>query len=408
MHKDHLIVNDPVYGFIQVPRGLLCEIVEHPMFQRLGRIRQLGMASVVYPGAQHTRKQHSLGAFYLMQEALRSLREKGHFIFDSEMEAVEAAILMHDLGHGPYSHVLESVFVSSVSHEDLSLAMMKKINEEMHGALSLAIKIFEGEYPKSFLHELICSQLDMDRLDYLCRDSFYTGVIEGNIGAARIINMLDMVDDRLVVRSKGIYSVENYLMARRLMYWQVYLHKTAVGAEQVLRSALRRAKYLIHNGEQLFTTPSLHYFLSRDLDRQQFFESPEPLMEYAKLDDSDIIVSLKNWMDHPDKVLSVLSTAFIERRLFRTEVFEGALPEGLLEEYRQQTARKYGISYDETEYFVATKTIEKEMYTVASAGIGMLFPNGEVKDVSEVSHIVKNDNRELCDSKLYVFSPSFI
>ena len=408
MHKDLLIVNDPVYGFIEVPRGLLCRIIEHPLFQRLGRIRQLGMASVVYPGAQHTRKQHSLGAFYLMQEALYSLKEKGHFIFDSEVEAVEAAILMHDMGHGPYSHVLESVFVQSVSHEDLSLAMMQRINEELHGELSLAISIFKGEYPKTFLHELICSQLDMDRLDYLCRDSFYTGVIEGNIGAARIIKMLDMVDDRLVVRSKGIYSVENYLMARRLMYWQVYLHKTAVGAEHVLRSALRRAKFLVHNGIELFATPSLYYFLSRDLDQESFFSSTAPLDEYANLDDSDIIVSVKNWMHHSDKVLSVLATAFIERRLFRTEIFAGDLPDGLIEEYRWRTAKEYGISYDETDYFVATKTIEKEMYSITSSGIGLLFPDGEVKDVSKVSNIVKSDDRELSDSKLYVFSPSFL
>ena len=408
MHKDHLIINDPVYGFINIPRGLLCHIIEHPWFQRLGRIRQLGMASIVYPGAQHTRKQHSLGAFYLMQEALDGLSEKGHFIFDSEVEAAEAAILLHDIGHGPYSHVLESVFIQGVTHEEISLAMMKVMNEELRGGLSLAINIYKGEYPKSFLRALICSQLDVDRLDYLCRDSFYTGVAEGNIGAARIIHMLDMVDDRLVVRAKGIYSVENYLMARRLMYWQVYLHKTAVGAEFILRSALRRAKYLVSNGVQLFATPSLYYFLSHDIQGKDFFGSPRSLEEYANLDDSDIIVSLKNWMKHPDKVLSLLSTAFINRILFNTEIFEGELPAGLLEEYRERTASKYGLSYDETEYFVSTKIIKKEMYTTTSAGIGLVFPNGEVKDISTVSNLVKSENKDLVDSKMYVFSPSFV
>ena len=405
MHKGNLIVNDPVYGFINIPRGLLCQIIDHPWFQRLGRIRQLGMASIVYPGAQHTRKQHSLGAYHLMQETLRSLVEKGHFIFDSEIEAAEAAILLHDIGHGPYSHVLESVFVEGLSHEELSLAMMERMNEEFRGELSLGIKIFKDDYPKHFLHELICSQLDMDRLDYLCRDSFYTGVIEGNIGAARIIKTLDLAADRLVVRHKGIYSVENYLMARRLMYWQVYLHKTAVGAEQLLRSALNRAKYLARNGLELFATSSLHYFLYNDITAKSFFEREESLERYADLDDSDIMVSLKAWSHHPDKVLSLLSSSFVERRLFKTDIYEGALPDGLIDVLRQRTAEKYLLTYDETDYFVSVKSIEKEMYTMSSAGIGMLYPDGNVKDVSEVSNIVHSDSCDLSDRKLYVFYP---
>lgn len=405
MNKDNLIISDPVYGFINVPRGLLCRLISHPWFQRLGRIHQLGMASMVYPGAQHTRKQHSLGAYHLMQETLRSLIQKGHFIFDSEIEAAEAAILLHDIGHGPYSHVLESVFVKGLSHEEISLAMMKRINEEMHGELSLAIKIFQDEYAKHFLHELICSQLDMDRLDYLCRDSFYTGVIEGNIGAARIIKTLDLADDRLVVHYKGIYSVENYLMARRLMYWQVYLHKTAVGAEQLLRSALKRAKYLANSGIELFATSSLHYFLYNEIIAENFFDHEESLERYADLDDSDIMVALKAWSRHSDKVLSLLSSAFVERRLFKTDIYEGNLPEGYLEDLRQRTACKYGLTYEETEYFVSVKTIEKEMYTVHSEGIGMLFPDGNIKELSEVSNIVRSDNCDLSDSKLYVFYP---
>ena len=407
MHKGNLIINDPVYGFINIPRGLLCQIISHPLFQRLGRIHQLGMASIVYPGAQHTRKQHSLGACHLMQETLRGLVEKGHFIFDSEIEAAEAAILLHDVGHGPYSHVLESVFVKGLTHEDLSLAMMERMNEEFRGDLNLAIKIFRDDYPKHFLHELICSQLDMDRLDYLCRDSFYTGVIEGNIGAARIIKTLDLVDDRLVVRHKGIYSVENYLMARRLMYWQVYLHKTAVGAEQLLRSALKRAKYLSNKGIGVFATSSLHYFLYNEITKENFFASSEPLEKYADLDDSDIVVALKSWARHPDKVLSMLSSAFIERRLFKTDIYEGEIPHGLLEQLRLRTAECLGLSYEETDYFVSVKTIEKEMYTMSSEGIGMLYPDGTVKDVSEVSNIVRSDNNEMSDRKIYVFYPDF-
>ena len=228
---DSKIINDPVFGFIKIPRGLLYNIVEHPLFQRLNRINQLGLASVVYPGARHTRFQHSLGAFYLMTEAVRSLQEKGNFIFDSEAEAVEAAILMHDIGHGPFSHVLENTLIHGISHEEISLMMMEKINSDFNGQLNLAISIFKGEYGKNFLHQLISSQLDMDRLDYLRRDSFYTGVTEGNIGSARIIKMLNVINDSLVVEHKGIYSLENYLTTRRLMYWQVYLHRTCVAYE---------------------------------------------------------------------------------------------------------------------------------------------------------------------------------
>ena len=246
--NDTKIINDPVFGFIKIPRGLLYDIVKHPLMQRLNRINQLGLASVVYPGARHTRFQHSLGAFHLMSEAILSLQQKGLFIFDSEAEAVQAAILMHDIGHGPFSHVLENTLIRGISHEDISLLMMEQINRDLGGQLNLAISIFKDEYPKRFLHQLISSQLDMDRLDYLRRDSFFTGVTEGNIGSARIIKMLNVVDDRLVVEQKGIYSLENYLTTRRLMYWQVYLHKTAVAYEKVLVNMLTRSKDLARQG----------------------------------------------------------------------------------------------------------------------------------------------------------------
>ena len=243
--NEHKIINDPVFGFIKIKRGLLYDIVSHPLFQRLNRINQLGLTSVVYPGARHTRFQHSLGAFHLMSEAVKSLTEKGIYIFDSEAEAVQAAILMHDIGHGPFSHVLEHTLIHGISHEDISLMMMEQINRDLRGELNLAISIFKDEYPNKIYHQLISSQLDMDRLDYLRRDSFYTGVTEGNIGSARIIKMLNVKDDRLVVEAKGIYSIENYLTTRRLMYWQVYLHKTTVGYEKILVNALLRAKKLV-------------------------------------------------------------------------------------------------------------------------------------------------------------------
>src|SRR5574344_2111604 len=302
--NDCKIINDPVFGFIKIPKGLLYDIVRHPLMQRLNRINQSGLASVVYPGARHTRFQHSLGAFHLMSEAIVSLQQKGVFIFDSEAEAVEAAILMHDIGHGPFSHVLEDTLIHGISHEDISLLMMEQINKDMGGKLNLAISIFKDEYPNKIFHQLISSQLDMDRLDDLRRDSFFTGVTEGNIGSARIIKMLDVADDKLVIESKGIYSIENYLTSRRLMYWQVYLHKTAVAYEKVLINTLNRAKYLAKQGETLFAPPALHYFLYHDVDQLWFRTHDEALQYYEELDDSDIWSTLKVWMHHSDKILS--------------------------------------------------------------------------------------------------------
>ena len=274
------IIIDPVFGFINVPKGLLLNIVKHPFMQRLRRIKQNGLASEVYPGAQHTRFQHSLGAFHLMTQAILTLEQKGIFIFDSEAEAVEAAILMHDIGHGPFSHVLEHTLINGISHEDISLMMMEKMNKELNGALTLAIAIFKNTYPKKFLHQLISSQLDMDRLDYLRRDSFFTGVNEASVGSARIIKMLNIVDDTLVVDAKGIYSIENYLTSRRLMYWQVYLHKTTVASEKVLINALLRAKELVQRGEKLFAPPALLYFLEKKVDKEYFINHEEAFENY--------------------------------------------------------------------------------------------------------------------------------
>ena len=385
---DSKTIIDPVFGFINIPRGLLLDIVKHPLLQRLTRIKQLGMASVVYPGAQHTRFQHSLGAFHLTSEAIRTLTQKGIFIFDSEAEAVMAAILLHDVGHGPFSHVLEHTLINGISHEDISLMMMDSINKEMQGRLTLAIKIFKDEYPKRFLHQLISSQLDMDRLDYLRRDSFYTGVHEGNIGSARIIKMLNVADDRLVIDHKGIYSIENYLTSRRLMYWQVYLHKTTVACEKILVNALLRAKHLANEGRKLFASPALHYFLYNDVDAELFLSHPEALNYYKQLDDNDIWCAMKVWADNEDKILSLLAKDLLERRLFKVEIFEEPVVTSHIREIQQQLAARYGISIEDTRYLMSIDTMQKDMYDIHDDHIDILYNDGTMKDIAEASEIL--------------------
>lgn len=374
--NDYKVINDPVFGFIKVPRGLLLDIVKHRLFQRLSRIKQLGMASVVYPGAQHTRFQHSLGAFHLMSEAILSLQQKGIFIFDSEAEALKAAILLHDVGHGPFSHVLEHTLISGISHEQISLMMMEEMNREMQGRLTLAIKIFKDDYPKRFLHQLISSQLDMDRLDYLRRDSFFTGVTEGNIGSARIIKMLNVVDDRLVVEQKGIYSIENYLTSRRLMYWQVYLHKTTVAYEKTLVCLLRRAKYLAQRGDEVFATPALRYFLYNNVTAEHFDADPQALANYELLDDNDIWASVKTWMSHPDRVLSLLATDLAERKIFRVEVSREPFADADVQALQQQLAKAFGVTFEDAAYLMSVNTIQKDMYD----------PSEEQIDILQTSH----------------------
>lgn len=386
--SDRKIINDPVFGFINIPKGLLYEIVQHPLLQRLTRIKQLGLSSVVYPGAQHTRFQHSLGAFYLTSEAITQLTAKGNFIFDSEAEAVQAAILMHDIGHGPFSHVLENTLVNGVSHEDISLLLMEEINKDVKGQLNLAIQIFKDQYPKKFLHQLISSQLDMDRLDYLRRDSFYTGVTEGNIGSARIIKMLNVKDDHLVVESKGIYSIENFLMSRRLMYWQVYLHKTAVACEKMLISALLRAKELANKGEELFSSPALRFFLYHHIDEKEFYSNPECLRQYVQLDDNDIWTALKVWSQHPDPVLSTLSAGMINRKLFKVEVTDSPIHKERKDEILRRISTQLHISLKEARYFLSTSVIEKDMYSKEDDSIEILYNNGTTKDIAEASDML--------------------
>jgi len=392
------IINDPVFGFIKIPDGLLMDIVNHPTIQRLSRIKQLGLASMVYPGAQHTRFQHSLGAFHLMSEAILSLSQKGVFIFDSEAEAVQAAILLHDIGHGPFSHVLENTLIQGISHEEISLFLMKEMNKDLGGRLTLAINIFEDKYPKAFLHQLISSQLDMDRLDYLCRDSFFTGVAEGKIASDRIIKMLDVREDRLMVQAKGIYSIENYLTSRRLMYWQVYLHKTAVACEKILINILKRAKTLQLNGENLFASPALHYFISNNIGKDWINnKKEETIFWYKQLDDSDIWSAIKVWQGHHDKVLSILSKDLINRETFKVKVYDEPVDRMQLEDIEKKIREKYQLSQEESHYFINYSTIRKDMYSMNDDQIDILYKDGSYKDITQASELF---NVELLSKKI--------
>lgn len=391
------IINDPVFGFINIPNDFVYALICHPNLQRLNRIRQLGLAPFVYPGAQHTRFHHSIGAMYLMDEALRTLREKGHNITEEEYNGALAAILMHDIGHGPFSHVLEHTLVTSVHHEAISLLMMEQMNREWHGALQTAIDIFIDRHPKGYLHQLVSGQLDMDRLDYLRRDSFFTGVSEGNIGSARIIKMLNLKDDRLVVESKGIYSIENFLMSRRLMYWQVYLHKTAVAAEKMLINTLRRARHLSMEGKELFASPALSYFLRNDPTLDDFKGDCEALYRFMDLDDNDIWTALKVWSTNDDTVLSVMSEAMVNRRLFKIEISEQPFREERTEKMKKIFAEKYRISLEEAACFISSDKLSTDMYNERDDSIDILYKDGSVKDISRASDML---NIELLSKKV--------
>ena len=386
-----MIINDPVHGFIEIPKGLLTTLVKHPAFVRLSRIEQLGPTSYVYPGGCHSRFSHSIGTLHLITEALRILQRKGCIITSEEAEAAKAAMLLHDLGHGPMSHSLEGNFVYGLSHEDMTLLLMQQLNVELNGKLSLAITIFRDEYPKHFLHELICSQLDMDRLDYLCRDSFFAGVREGNIGAERIIKMLNVKDDRLVVEQKGIYTIENYLMARRLMYWQVYLHKTALAAREALHTALCRAVELTSRGYTLPASAVLNYFLQNRIDRQFIESHPEALANYLLLDDSDIISALKQWMSCDDKVLSLLAANYINRNLYKARELSAPPTAAELEPIRQAAADKLGIEAEDTHYFVRPLKVSQMLYSTSDDHITILMKDGLVRDISEFSELLHSE-----------------
>nr|WP_320039395.1 HD domain-containing protein [uncultured Bacteroides sp.] len=388
MTNERKIVNDPVFGFINIPGGLLYNIISHPLLYRLTRIKQMGLSSVVYPGAQHTRFQHSLGAFHLMSEAIAQLRNKGNEITQEESDGVLAAILLHDIGHGPFSHVLEDTIVKGISHEEISLLFMEKMNKGMNGQLDLAISIFKDEYHKKFLHQLVSGQLDMDRLDYLRRDSFYTGVIEGNIGSARIIKMLDVKDDHLVVESKGIYSIENFLTARRLMYWQVYLHKTSVAYEQMLINSLLRAKELASKGVELFASPALRFFLYNNIDSKEFYRNSTCLENFGQLDDNDIWTALKVWSNHSDKVLSTLSHGLINRNIFKVEISSDPVSEERMESLVDKISRSVQINKEDAVYLISTSSIEKNMYDPADDSIDIIYKDGTIKNIAEASDML--------------------
>ena len=376
------ILNDPIYGFIQIPNSLIFDIIEHPYFQRLRRISQMGFSNLVYPGANHTRFHHALGCIHLMQKAIRVLRFKQVEISKDEENGLLIAILLHDIGHGAFSHALEHSIVDNISHEEISLKFMKKLNNEFDNKLSLAIEIFEGKYHRKFLCQLISSQLDIDRLDYLRRDSFYTGVTEGNISSDRLIAMMNVKNDELVIEQKGIYSVEKFLIARRLMYWQVYLHKTGLVAENMLVNVLKRAKELANKGEELFATKPLKYFLYNQINEENF--SDETLKMFSKLDDYDILSAIKEWIHHPDKVLSLLSEMIINRKLFRIEIQKEEISKEKQQKKKTKFLEKINISEKEVNYFVFTQKISNQAYSLDKP-IFILNKKGKLNDISKAS-----------------------
>ena len=406
---NYKIINDPVHGFISIAGELLFSLVEHPLLQRLRRIRQLGLTSYVYPGALHTRFHHALGAMHLMQEAIDTLRLKGIEITDQEAEATLSAILLHDIGHGPFSHALEHSIVSGITHEEISLIFMKQLNEEFGGKLDMAIRIFTNEYPKKFLHQLVSGQLDTDRLDYLKRDSFFTGVSEGVINTERIIKMLTVKDDELMVEDKGIYSIEKFIVARRLMYWQVYYHKTVVAAENMLISLLKRAKSLMLQGESLFATPSLLFFLNHHVDANDFFTKKEVSNWFAQLDDYDILSAMKVWASHPDPVLSTLSEGLISRKLFRTIIRNEAFTAEEIAKVRHAISLDQpGLSEYDISYFISQGSITNNAYNHESDKIKLLYRNGEVKDITESSDQINVSLLSGARSKYFLSFPKNI
>lgn len=403
--KKSKILNDPIYGFVTMPGELVSELINHPYFQRLRRIKQLGMTNLVYPGALHTRFHHAIGAMHLMTEAIDVLRSKDIEITEEEAEAVTIAILLHDVGHGPFSHALEHSIARNISHEDFSALLMERLNDQFKGRLSLAIKIFNNQYKKKFLHQLVSSQLDMDRLDYLKRDSFFTGVSEGVISSERIIKMLNVKNDQLVVEEKGIYSIEKFIIARRLMYWQVYLHKTVVAAENMLVNILKRAKELSSQGAELFATPALAVFLKNNYNKKDFIEYPGLLETFALLDDYDIFASVKVWMHHPDKILSDLCTSLVERRLFRIELKKEKTGTSYKQQLIAKAAKKFRVTEKEAQYYVCSGEVENSAYKSNIVKINILMNDGKVLDIAEGSDQLNTDVLSKTVKKYFICYP---
>jgi HD superfamily phosphohydrolase len=384
--KSHKILNDPVYGFITIPSELIFSIIDHPYFQRLRRIKQLGLTDYVYPGALHTRFHHAIGAMHLMSITLDNLRNKGNEISDKEYEAALIAILLHDIGHGPFSHALEFSLLKDIPHESLSLLIIDHLNKQLNGQLDLALKIFKGQYERKFFNQLVSSQLDIDRLDYLQRDCFFTGVSEGTIGADRIIKMMDIKNDQLVVEEKGIYSIENFLSARRLMYWQVYLHKTTVSAEKMLINLIKRGKEIQQNGIWLEGTEELLFFLKNDYSLEDFRNSDEVLHTFLTLDDYDIWGAIKHWKNQKDYILRNISQMFLNRNLFKITLSNAAFSAPELEKLRSKTSQSLGIKEQDLPYFFNHGTISNHAY-MATERILILTKKGEIMDIEQAADL---------------------
>ncbi len=396
------IVNDPVYGFIHIPNAFILDLIEHPYFQRLCRISQMGLSYLVYPGARHTRFHHALGCMFLMQQAIQTLRYKHIEITPEQEEALYIAILLHDIGHGPFSHAMEHSIVEGISHEEISLAFMQALNEQFEGRLSLAIEIFQKKYKKQFMNQLISSQLDMDRLDYLKRDSFYSGVSEGNINSQRIIAMLTVKDDTLIVEEKGIYSIEEFLVARRLMYWQVYLHKTSIGAEFVLVKLLARVKELTHQGKKLPMTTALRFFVENHITKETF--DSHALELFAQLDDYDIISGLKEWQHGEDWVLAKLSQMILNRDLLRVRLYKSPVEKEKVQELLREAAEQLQIPEELATYFVFTGEISNTAYRKDEQNILIYTKNNKIIDVTKASDQMNLDALATKVTKYYLCS----
>ena len=400
------ILNDPVYGFITLNKGILLNIVDHPYFQRLGRIKQLGLTYLVYPGAHHTRFHHAIGAAHLMEQAVQTLKENGITISNDEKMAVILAILLHDIGHGPFSHALENSFVRGINHEEISKFFMHSLNYNFGGDLTLAIEIFNDQYPKRFLHDLVSSQLDMDRLDYLKRDSFFTGVSEGVVSNQRIIKMFSVVNDEIVIKEKGIYSIEKFIVARRLMYWQVYLHKTVLSAEFLLAKILERARELLNSGSNLFTVPNLKYFLTKSITKDNVSQV-EFLNHFSKIDDYDILTCIKVWTEDNDKVISKLSEMLINRSLLKVKISAKKFSNEEMEKILKSNQKALGFSNDEMQYFVFQKEMENNAYDPRKDEIKILFNDGTLKDITKASDNLNISALSKSVKNYYLFAPNF-
>ncbi|WP_410221779.1 HD domain-containing protein [Pedobacter sp.] len=381
------IINDPVYGFITIPSDLIYDLISHPYFQRLRYIKQLGMTHLVYPGALHTRFHHALGAMHLMGLSLEVLRNKGHFISAEEEEAATIALLLHDIGHGPFSHSLEHTLARGIQHEDISQLIMNKLNEEFDGRLDLALSIFKNQYHRAFFSQLISGQVDLDRMDYLNRDSFFTGVSEGVISFDRIIKMFNLVNDELVIEEKGIYSVEKFLIARRLMYWQVYLHKTVIAAEQLLVKILERAKELSSKGHILFATPALQHFLQNNVNDENFFNEEIHLNKFTQLDDQDIHAAIKVWADSEDEILARMCRMLKARKLYKVEITNEEPDQNRVMQLAKNTKNKLGLNEKEVSYFVFTDTIKNRAYNMSTANTNILMKTGKLVDIAKASDL---------------------